>query len=83
MRADNSLTFLLGLAYAPWLICGLLVVVVIAMSMFTVVIWPNRGDSDHAKRMADAYATLLRAMWPPGKVGEQEPGKRSRRRRKR
>jgi len=32
-----------------------------ALGLFVVVIWPKRDDSDHVRRMADAYA---RVAWP-------------------
>ena len=27
-----------------------------ALGLFVVIIWPKRDDSDHVRRMADAYA---------------------------
>lgn len=32
-----------------------------ALVVFVVVIWPKRDDSEHVRRMADAYA---RVAWP-------------------
>jgi len=69
------------LVFAPylWLVAALLVVFIVVL--YTVVIWPQRHDSGHAKEIAEAYYTLLRGSGcPPGPRSQNHRHRRPRRR---